>query len=53
MSRFVSTIRLALVLGLLAAMPAVGQDSSSSSEESTVPPELQGLVGDFILEQED
>ncbi|HZY51340.1 MAG TPA: AprI/Inh family metalloprotease inhibitor [Devosia sp.] len=53
MSRFVSTIRLALVLGLLAAMPALAQDSSSSSEESTVPPELQGLVGDFILEQED
>ena len=43
----------------LAAWPVVAAESSSSamdsssSEESTVPDDLQGLVGDFILEQED
>ena len=53
MGRFVSTIGLALMLGALAVAPALAQDQSASSEQSTVPEELQGLVGDFILEQED
>lgn len=53
MDRFVSTLRLALLVGALLAAPALAQDTSASSEESTVPEQLQGLVGDFILEQED
>ncbi|MEO8758956.1 MAG: AprI/Inh family metalloprotease inhibitor [Devosia sp.] len=55
MMRFVSgRVRLALVLVALTAAPVFAQDSSASSEpQSTVPPELQGMVGDFILEQED
>lgn len=46
-------LRLALILAALVAAPAFAQDTSSSEEQSTVPDELQGLVGDFILEQED
>lgn len=53
MHRIVSTIGLAFVLAALPATPAIPQDNTASSEQSTVPPELQGLVGDFILEQED
>mgnify|MGYP001552555986 FL=1 len=53
MGRFVSTIRLALMRGALAVSPVLAQDQSASSQQSTVPEELQGLVGDFILEQED
>lgn len=57
MIRFVfGGARLAVTLVALAAAPVLAQSSSidpSSSEESTVPEELQGLVGDFVLEQED
>lgn len=59
--RLISTgLRLAVVAVLLGAGPAWAQSSSvapaadaSSSAESTVPDELQGMVGDFILAQED
>ena len=47
---------LIVAAGLLAA-PALSQDSSSapasSEEQSTVPEELQGMVGDWVLQQED
>jgi hypothetical protein len=42
-----------LVVATLLAAPAFAQDTSSSEAQSTVPDELLGLVGDFILEQED
>ena len=49
----------AAALLALAAWPVAAADSSSSAidssseEQSTVPDDLQGRVGDFILEQED
>jgi hypothetical protein len=46
-------LRLAVVVAALAAAPAFAQDTSSSEAQSTVPDELLGLVGDFMLEQED
>ena len=58
MMRYVS-VRVAMAALALTAMPVLAQDSSLapdasiSSEQSTVPEELQGMVGDFILEQED
>jgi hypothetical protein len=45
-----------VALAVLPAMPSLAQDSAipaSSAEQSTVPEELQTMVGDFILEQED
>jgi len=62
MDRFVwRGITAAAVILVLAAWPAAAQDSSSSSAEptasssaeSTVPDELQSMVGDFTLAQED
>lgn len=54
---FSASLRLAAVALLLATAPASAQSSASdagaSSAESTVPEELQGLVGDFVLEQDD
>ncbi len=54
-------LRIFLVTLSLTAAPAFAQDAgssapapdASSSEESTVPDELQGMVGHFILAQED
>ena len=46
----------AIALLALAAGPAAAADSSSSAasdEQSTVPEELQSMVGDFVLAQED
>jgi hypothetical protein len=51
--------RFAVALVAFAAFPAaplLAQDSAipaSSAEESTVPEDLQAMVGDFILEQDD
>jgi hypothetical protein len=47
-----------LLLVAFAALPALAQDDSSSLEiplppYSTVPPELQGVLGDWLLEQDD
>lgn len=54
---FSASLRLAAVALLLATAPALAQSSASdagaSSAQSTVPEELQGLVGDFVLEQDD
>ena len=62
---FSAGLRLAALALALSAAPAWAQSSSeapasdassadsSSSAESTVPDELQGMVGDFILAQED
>lgn len=54
---FSASLRLATLALLLATAPASAQSSSSdagaSLAESTVPEELQGLVGDFVLEQDD
>ena len=44
--------RLAVAFAALAIMPVAAQDTSSEAQ-STVPEELQGMIGDFILEQED
>ena len=58
MMRFVG-VRVAVALLAFAAAPvfaqssAVAPDALASSEQSTVPEELQGMIGDFILEQED
>jgi hypothetical protein len=54
-------IAAATLILMLAAWPAAGEDmasssadpAASSSEESTVPEELQSMVGDFTLAQED
>jgi hypothetical protein len=46
----------AIALLTLAAAPAAAADSSSSAaseEQSSVPEELQTMVGDFVLAQED
>ena len=62
MDRFVGRgIAAATLILMLAAWPAAGEDmasssadpAASSSEESTVPEELQSMVGDFTLAQED
>jgi hypothetical protein len=54
---FSASLRLATVALLLATVPASAQSSASdagaSSAQSTVPEELQGMVGDFVLEQDD
>jgi hypothetical protein len=53
---FSASLRLATIALLLAAAPAWAQSSASdtaSPAESTVPEDLQGLVGDFVLEQDD
>lgn len=52
------TAAIGLAALLLAAWPALAQDSSSeapasSEEPSTVPEELQGMVGSWLLAQED
>lgn len=54
----VAGLRLAVILAALAAAPSFAQSSSlpadaSSEPESTVPDELLGMVGDWMLEQED
>ncbi|MBI4923896.1 MAG: AprI/Inh family metalloprotease inhibitor [Devosia nanyangense] len=49
MIRLVSAARFAAILAAFAAAPALAQDSPASS----VPPELQGMIGDWNLEQED
>jgi hypothetical protein len=51
-------LRLAVMLAVLAAAPALAQSSSvpadaSSEPQSTVPEELLGMVGDWMLEQQD
>ena len=61
MDRFVGRgLAAASLILMLAAWPAVAEDAASSadpltssSEESTVPEELQAMVGDFTLAQED
>lgn len=60
MDRVVGRIIAAAAVSLaLTAWPVAAQDTSSadpnasSSEESTVPEELQAMVGDFTLAQED
>jgi hypothetical protein len=54
---FSASLRLATIALLLATAPASAQSSASdagaSSAQSTVPEELQGLLGDFVLEQDD
>jgi hypothetical protein len=49
MIRLVSAALFATILAAFAAAPALAQDVAVS----TVPPELQGMVGDWVLEQED
>jgi len=58
--KLATTLQLAMALLVLGMAPAAAQsssapasDSSASSQESTVPDDLQGMVGDWQLEQED
>jgi hypothetical protein len=59
--RFAATGLRIFVIALACTAPALAQDGgapasapdTASSAESTVPDELQGMVGDFILAQED
>ena len=62
MDRFVGrSLAAASLILMLAVWPAMAEDAASSSvdpaapssEQSTVPEELQSLVGDFTLAQED
>ena len=49
MIRLSAAALFATILAAFAALPALAQDTPAS----TVPPELQGMIGDWNLEQED